>query len=91
MFEVRICFLLCVKSFLNINETMEWFTTNNYITKDSNKNKLLSNRANLFSLASLFFIHPTYLKLYDYILERNITRSFIRQRRKYSRSTGAYI
>ena len=31
--------------------------TNNYITKDSNINKLLSNRANLFSLASFFFIH----------------------------------
>ena len=55
--------------------------TNSYITKDYNKNKLLSNPANLFSLASLFFIHSTNLKHYDYILERNITRSFIRQRR----------
>lgn len=48
--------------------------TNNIITIDCNKNKLLFNRANLFFLAFVF-IYFTEFKLVDHILERKMTRN----------------
>ena len=60
--------------------------TNNIITIDCNKNKLLFNRANLFFLAFVF-IYFTEFKLNDYILERKMTRNCTRHRKKCNRAS----